>query len=129
MFGAEFVRMKLPEAGIAVLTMQREEGPNVVSAAFCEQLLRCCETLAVNDTLRAVVLRAEGHTFCVGADVFAMTLHSHDLPGHVAALADSAHAAMLALKRLPVLAGRRTAGSTRRRGKLRAAPPFPASPP
>lgn len=96
------LRMERPEPGIAVLTQCRADGPNVISTEFCERLLHGCESLAGDDTLRAVVLRAEGPAFCVGADVGALRAHLDDLPRHVAALIDVAHAAVLAMRRLPV---------------------------
>ena len=99
---ADCLRMERPEPGIAVLTQCRADGPNVISTEFCESLLRRCESLAGDGSLRAVVLRAEGPAFCVGADVGSLRAHLDDLPRHVAALIDVAHAAVLAMRRLPV---------------------------
>ena len=96
------IRLERPEAGIAVLTLCRERGPNVVSAAFCERLLQCCETISGWDALHAVVVRAEGPAFCVGADLAQMHAHIDDLADHVATLIEAAHTALMALKRLPV---------------------------
>jgi 2-(1,2-epoxy-1,2-dihydrophenyl)acetyl-CoA isomerase len=48
------------------------------------------------------VLRAEGSTFCVGVDIHSLHQHLDDLPAQVASLIDSAHAAVLAMRRLPV---------------------------
>jgi 2-(1,2-epoxy-1,2-dihydrophenyl)acetyl-CoA isomerase len=91
-----------PEDGIAVLTMRRSLGPPVIDAEFCAQLSRCCEALAASDSLHAVLLRAEGSAFCVGADIGEMQARMNDLPDHIATLIDLAHAAVLALHRLPV---------------------------
>jgi len=102
MSSQDAIRLDRPEDGIAVLTLRREQGPNVIDAAFCERLLRCCEALSEADSLHAVLLRAEGATFCVGADIGEMQARLDDLPDHLATLIDAAHAAVLALSRLPV---------------------------
>lgn len=98
----ETLRMDRPESGIAVLTQCRADGPNIVSAAFCERLRQCCEALAADAAVRAVVLRAEGPAFCVGADVGALHAHLDELQSYIAGLIDAAHAALLAMRRLPV---------------------------
>jgi 2-(1,2-epoxy-1,2-dihydrophenyl)acetyl-CoA isomerase len=98
----ECLRIERPEPGIATLTQCRRGGPNVISVAFCERLLHCTEILADDDGLGAVVLRAEGPTFCVGADIHSLHEHLDDLPAQVASLIDSAHAAVLAMRRLQV---------------------------
>jgi 2-(1,2-epoxy-1,2-dihydrophenyl)acetyl-CoA isomerase len=96
------IRLERPERGIAVLTLCRGNGPNVISAELCERLLSCAETLNDSDTLHAVLLRAEGPAFCVGADLRQMHERLDDLLDYTAALIDAAHAAVLALNRLPV---------------------------
>ncbi len=96
------VHVTRPEAGVAVLTMLRETGPNVIDGAFCAALLAACESLAQDNTLHAVLLRAEGPTFCVGADIGQMQAHLDDLPAYLGELIDHAHAAILALVALPV---------------------------
>lgn len=96
------VHVTRPEVGMAVLTMHRKAGPNVIDGTFCGGLLAACESLAQDDTLHAVVLRTAGPAFCVGADIGKMQAHLDDLPAYLGELIDHAHAAVLALAALPV---------------------------
>lgn len=96
------VHLTRPEAGVAVLTMRRKAGPNVIDGTFCDGLLSACEAMATDETLHAVLLRAEGPAFCVGADIGQMQAHFDDLAAYLGALIDHAHAAVLALVALPV---------------------------
>jgi len=96
------VHLTRPEAGVAVLTMRRARGPNVINDAFCAGMLEACKTLEEDDTLHAVQLRAEGPTFCVGADIGQMQAHLEDLSRYLGELIDHAHAAIMALVSLPV---------------------------
>ena len=91
-----------PETGVAVLTLRRKAGPNVIDGAFCERLSSACESFSRDDTLHAVLLRAEGPAFCVGADIGQMQARLDDLPAYLGELIDQAHAAVLALSGLPV---------------------------
>ncbi len=96
------VHVTRPETGVAVLTMRRKTGPNVIDGAFCAALLAACESLAQDDSLHAVLLRAAGPTFCVGADIGQMQARLADLPAYLGDLIDHAHATILALVALPV---------------------------
>lgn len=96
------VHLTRPEVGVAVLTMRRDAGPNVIDSIFCDGLLDACDELANDETVHAVLLRAEGPTFCVGADIGQMQAHLDDLAAYLGALIDHAHAAVLALAALPV---------------------------
>ncbi|MBT2301999.1 enoyl-CoA hydratase/isomerase family protein [Variovorax paradoxus] len=87
---------------MAVLTMRRKAGPNVIDGTFCGGLLDACEALANDEALHAVLLRAEGPAFCVGADIGQMQARLDDLPVYLGELIDHAHAAVLALVALPV---------------------------
>ncbi len=57
------------EAQIAVLTLAREEKRNAMNREMMLQLLSHLETIAADETIRAVVLCARGETFSVGADL------------------------------------------------------------
>lgn len=96
------VHLTRPEAGVAVLTMRRKAGPNVIDGSFCTGMLSACAELTNDETLHAVLLRAEGPAFCVGADIGQMQAHLDDLPAYLADLIDHAHVAVLALVALPV---------------------------
>lgn len=100
--GEASVYLTRPEAGVAMLTMRRKVGPNVIDGAFCGGLLSACEGLANDEMVHAVLLRAEGPVFCVGADIGQMQAHLDDLAAYLGGLIDHAHAAVMALVALPV---------------------------
>lgn len=88
--------------GVAAITLCRPAGPNVIDEALCDALVSACERLARDASLHAVLLRARGPAFCVGADLTALQAHADDLLGYIDRLIDCAHPAILALRRLPV---------------------------
>lgn len=96
------LQLTRPERGIAVLTLQRTAGPNVIDHALCAALRVACEDLGRDAAVHALLLRAEGRAFCVGADLAQMAAHLDDLPAYLAPLIDAAHAAILALASVPV---------------------------
>ena len=96
------LRFERPDPSVAVLTLSRPDGPNVISAGLCRDLSGACRELAADDALRVAVLRADGPAFCVGADLGSLREHLDDLASHLAALIDAAHGAVLAMRRLPV---------------------------
>lgn len=98
------MRLAHTEPGIAVLTLARGDGtgPNLMDERFCTQLQAACDTLAQDPALHALLLRAEGPSFCVGADLGALLARRDTLVQHLGGLIDLAHAAALALRRIPV---------------------------
>jgi 2-(1,2-epoxy-1,2-dihydrophenyl)acetyl-CoA isomerase len=60
------------EDGVAVLTMNRPERRNALSAAMLEALGRALEEAEENDDVACVVLTGAGGAFCAGGDVKAM---------------------------------------------------------
>ncbi|GCE42855.1 Enoyl-CoA hydratase [Rhodococcus wratislaviensis] len=71
------------DAGLATITLRRAGASNALDRAVKEQLLAAVEKVAADDSVRALLLAAEGKNFCVG----------QDLAEHVAGLeADPAHA-------------------------------------
>lgn len=96
------MRLEPIEPGIAALTLARGAGPNLMDEHFCTQLQAACDLVAQDQALHALLLRAEGSTFCVGADLGALHAHRGGLTAYVGALIDLAHAAALALCRVPV---------------------------
>ncbi|QYB06857.1 enoyl-CoA hydratase/isomerase family protein [Rhodococcus sp. USK10] len=71
------------DAGLATITLSRAGASNALDRAVKEQLLAAVEKVAGDDSVRALLLAAEGKNFCVG----------QDLAEHVAGLeADPAHA-------------------------------------
>ncbi len=90
------------QPGIAALTLSRPAERNVITHAWAEAMLAHCASLQVDTGIGAVLLRAQGPAFCVGADVRDMAEHIDDLPACIGALIDHAHAAIAALQMLPV---------------------------
>ena len=102
-FGSEAIlRVEQREAGVAAIVLSRPTGPNVIDEALCNALHAACGALFDDETLHAVLLQAEGPTFCVGADLADLQAHAESLPDYVGGLIDRAHAAVLALRRIPV---------------------------
>ncbi|MGH6993102.1 MAG: enoyl-CoA hydratase/isomerase family protein [Caulobacteraceae bacterium] len=60
------------QGAVANLTLNRPERRNAITAAMMEKLEQACLELARDEAVRAVVLRAEGADFSVGADLKAM---------------------------------------------------------
>ena len=57
------------EGPVATVTLRRPEAHNALNATLVEEVARCFEELAEDESVRAVVLTGEGPTFCAGADV------------------------------------------------------------
>ncbi|MFG6430902.1 enoyl-CoA hydratase/isomerase family protein [Roseateles sp. LYH14W] len=58
-----------PAGHIARVTLNRPEVRNVFNEVLIDQLTHTFTTLGQDDTLRAIVLAAEGKAFCAGADL------------------------------------------------------------
>jgi 2-(1,2-epoxy-1,2-dihydrophenyl)acetyl-CoA isomerase len=58
--------------GVAVLTMNRPERRNALSAAMLDALARTLATCETDDTIAAVLLTGAGGAFCAGGDVKGM---------------------------------------------------------
>ena len=57
------------EGPVATVTLRRPEAHNALNAALVEEVARCFEELAEDESVRVVVLTGEGRSFCAGADV------------------------------------------------------------
>jgi methylglutaconyl-CoA hydratase len=55
--------------GVAVLTLDRADRHNALSARMIGELSAAAVQLALDDAVRVVVLRAAGKTFCAGGDL------------------------------------------------------------
>jgi enoyl-CoA hydratase len=58
-----------PQAGLAVVTLNRPAAANALSTRMGEELLEVWTALAVRDDLRCVILAAAGRHFAAGADL------------------------------------------------------------
>ena len=57
------------EGPVATVALRRPEAHNALNAALVEEVARCFEELAEDESVRVVVLTGEGPSFCAGADV------------------------------------------------------------
>jgi methylglutaconyl-CoA hydratase len=57
------------EGPVATVTLARVEARNALNATLIEELTRCFEELAEDESIRVVVLTGEGPSFCAGADI------------------------------------------------------------
>ncbi len=57
---------------VELLTLDRPKALNALDRAALEALLDCCERLAADPSVRAVVLTGEGRAFAAGADIAEM---------------------------------------------------------
>lgn len=65
----ETIAIEVDGRGVATLTLDRAEKHNAMSARMLEELAAAAAKLAVDDTVRVVVLAAAGPTFCAGGDL------------------------------------------------------------
>jgi methylglutaconyl-CoA hydratase len=66
--GYEHLR-RTDEGPVATVALARPASHNALNAALIEEVTRCFEELAGEDSVRAVVLTGEGQSFCAGADI------------------------------------------------------------
>jgi enoyl-CoA hydratase len=57
------------EEHAAVITLDRPAARNALNSAMCEELRRAAEAAAADPAVRVVLVRANGPTFCAGADL------------------------------------------------------------
>ena len=93
--------------GLGVIRLNRPEARNAIDEAFGRDLHQAVQRCVGDETVRAVLIRAEGPAFTVGGDVamFART-GPGDLPARLRRLTATYHEDLLTLDRLqvPVLA-------------------------
>ena len=53
---------------VAVLTLNRPDRRNALSAAMLQSIFEALDALATDDTARCILIRGEGKHFCAGAD-------------------------------------------------------------
>ena len=63
------IRIERDERGVARLMLARAEKHNVMNAAMLSEIRRAIVELGADDTVRVVVLGADGKSFCAGADL------------------------------------------------------------
>ena len=65
----ETVHIAADARGIATLTLARPEKHNAISAQMMAEITDTCAAINADDTIRAVILRAQGKSFCAGGDL------------------------------------------------------------
>ncbi len=75
------VAITRPEPGIAVLTLDRPAARNALSMAMLEALGQAITALGRDDSVKAIVLAANGPAFCAGHDLKELTAHRADADG------------------------------------------------
>ncbi|MGF1502971.1 MAG: crotonase/enoyl-CoA hydratase family protein [Paracoccaceae bacterium] len=63
------IRLETDATGIVTLTLARPEKHNAMNAEMIAELTRAAAELSTAEGVRAVVLAAEGESFCAGADL------------------------------------------------------------
>jgi enoyl-CoA hydratase/carnithine racemase len=71
----------LDETGVLRLTLNRPNERNALSSALLDALLQAIDRAGSNDSVRAVVIAANGPGFCAGHDLKEITAHRHDADG------------------------------------------------
>ena len=67
--GFETIGLETDTRGVATLTLARPQKHNAMNAAMIAELTAAAQDLAARPGLRAVVLAAEGPSFCAGGDL------------------------------------------------------------
>ncbi|MDD9724228.1 crotonase/enoyl-CoA hydratase family protein [Roseovarius sp. SK2] len=65
----ETVRIERDDRGVATLWLDRAEKHNALSARMIAELHAAAQTLGADESVRVVVMAAEGKTFCAGGDL------------------------------------------------------------
>ena len=75
------VLLERPEAGICVVRLNRVAARNSLSLAVLSELTAVFAELGRDDSVRAIVLAANGPVFCAGHDLRELTSHRGDADG------------------------------------------------
>ncbi len=75
------LRVERDTRGVATLTLDREAARNALSAEFVQRLNDALASLAVDSSIRVVLLTGSGSVFCAGADIGEMRAAGAASPG------------------------------------------------
>jgi len=76
--------LERPEAGIALVTLNRPQTRNALSRAMMTALAEAVEAVGADGDIAAIVLAANGPAFCAGHDLKELTAHRNDKDGGAA---------------------------------------------
>lgn len=65
----ENIKVDVEKNGLAIVTLARSEARNALDESMIDQLIRLFYAIGKSDEVSAVVMRAEGPTFCAGLDL------------------------------------------------------------
>ena len=82
------VRIEIDEFGVATVTLDRAEKHNALDPAMFDAIVDATEQLAIDRTVRAVVLHGAGKSFCSGLDITGLGNRDGSGPRDLLARAD-----------------------------------------
>lgn len=65
----QYIMLTTDERGIATLTLDRADKHNALNADMCDEIKSAAESINNDKSIRAVVLAANGKSFCAGGDL------------------------------------------------------------
>ena len=101
---AEAIVQREDKDGIAFVALNRPHARNALSAAMLEALSKTLAGVAIDKSVRAVIIAANGPGFCAGHDLREITERRNGPDGGLAytkALMDSCSAMMMSIHRMP----------------------------
>ena len=88
------------DGGIAKLTLARPEAANALNLQMAQELMRAAIELDEDESVRAVLLTAEGKMFCAGGDLGAMNEAGEGTSAYLKELTTYLHAAISRFARM-----------------------------
>ena len=94
------------EQGVGTITLDRPDAGNAVNLELAQDLHTAVLAAEADRSVKVVVIRGAGRSFCVGGDLKAFAARE-DLPTHLREVTSHLHAAIVALARMdaPVVVG------------------------
>lgn len=99
----ELVTIDRPDDGVAVVTMRRSEKKNALSIALRDAIADALDALALDESVRAVVLTGEGQVFSAGFDLTEFQEPDPEFQRRLWASSDRFHTTVLRFP-LPIVA-------------------------
>lgn len=100
---SELVTVDRPADGVAVVTMRRPEKKNALSISLRDAIADALDTLAADETIRAVVLTGDGPVFSAGFDLSEFQEPDPEFQRRLWASSDRFHSTVLRFP-LPIVA-------------------------
>jgi Enoyl-CoA hydratase/carnithine racemase len=94
------ILLREDDDGVATLTLNRPQARNSLSRGMLDTLLQVLQAVAADESVRVVILAANGPAFCAGHDLKELRAADYD-PAYTQALFGACAEAMQAIVRLP----------------------------